>query len=182
MNAAHWSRLLSATCALMLSWSSARVCFAEDVRGLVAQSARPGLAPYTRAITLTPERDPRAPWLWAAAGTTATFALGYAFMAGFSYKARNDRALALANSRDLRLDVESRTRASQQASDAKWRSELFERVSSVCLAGSIAATGTMLLIWLTSKEKRKTDANKYLIGPMVLREFAGAGIVMREKF
>jgi len=181
--ASLWIRLSGAGCALMLTWSSAFACVAQDARLAV----RSELANSRRAYAVQPgvqpgPRRPYQPWLWAAAGTTAAFAAGLAVSEGLSYKAATDRAAALDRSRDLRLDLQSRLRASEQAGDAKQRADLLDRVSNVCIAGSIAATGTMLLIWLTGKERKKYEQNKYLLGPMVLREWAGAGLVLREKF
>ena len=66
-----------------------------------------------------------------------------------------------------------------------WRrgpADLLQRVSDICLAGSVAATGATLLIWLTSKRERRPDRSRMLIGPMVLRGMDGAGVVLREKF
>jgi hypothetical protein len=168
----------------MLTWSAAFSCFAQDAR--IALQREPDLRAKSSSVpnlTIVPSvRDPRRPWLLAAAGTTAALAAGFALSEGFSYKANTQSVAAFERSRDLRLSMETRTRSLEQSTDAKFRSELLDKVSSVCLAGSIAATGTMLLVWLTGKERRKPNENKYLLGPMVLREWAGAGLVLREKF
>jgi hypothetical protein len=217
MMARFWVGFSGAGCVLMMTWSSAFPCFAQDARRIdpreqaprSKQSSVPDRASLAQAgarvdpanlrsraepvasSLRSPARElaassaqqrPHQPWLWAAAGTSAALAAGFAFSEGFAYKATSERLTALDRSRDLRLDLYTRLRAEETASDAKLRAELLDRVSSVCLAGTIAATGTMLLVWLTAKEKRKPDQNKYLLGPMVLREFAGAGLVLREKF
>jgi hypothetical protein len=166
----------------MLTWSSAFVCLAQDARLAVRSEPTSSRRSYALQGVQPGPRAPYQPWLWAAAGTTAAFAAGLAMSEGFSYKATSDRAAALERSRDIRLELSSRLQAADQASDAKQRADLLDRVSNVCLAGSIAATGTMLLIWLTGKERKKYEQNKYLLGPMVLREWAGAGLVLREKF
>jgi hypothetical protein len=162
------------------------VCLAQDARLAVRSELENSRRTYalSSGVQPGPRRPvlPYQPWLWAAAGTTAAFAAGLALSEGFSYKATNDRAAALERSRDIRLELNARLRATDQASEAKQRADLLDRVSNVCLAGSIAATGTMLLIWLTGKERKKYEQNKYLLGPMVLREWSGAGLVLREKF
>jgi hypothetical protein len=177
-----WVRLSGAGCALLLTWSSALACLAQELRLDVRHALRASEA--ARVLPGAPRvREQRQPLFWAAAGTSAAMAAGFAFSEGFSYRANSERINALAKSRDPSLDMQIRLRASERADTMKFRSELLERVSSVCLAGSIAATGTMLLVWLTAKEQRKKPGeNKYLLGPMVLREFAGAGLVLREKF
>lgn len=179
-----WVRLSGAGCALLLTWSSALACVAQDVRLDVRRALLADES--TRALPGAPrKRDlrTRPPLFWAAAGTSAAMAASFAFTEGFSYRANSERLNALAKSRDPSADMQARLRASERADTMKLRSELLERVSSVCLAGSIAATGTMLLVWLTAKERRKNPGEtKYLLGPMVLREFAGAGLVLREKF
>jgi hypothetical protein len=62
------------------------------------------------------------------------------------------------------------------------RADLLNRVSDICLAGSVAATGATLLIWLTKKRKRSDHQSRTLLGPMVLRGVNGGGLVLREKF
>jgi hypothetical protein len=61
---------------------------------------------------------------------------------------------------------------------------LLSRVSDICLAGTVAATGATLLNWLTGKRKRSEQQIRTLLGPMVLRGGGGAGggLVLRNKF
>lgn len=178
-------RLSGAGCAVLLTWSSTLACIAQEAPAAEKPGTielRPQYLPRSTMLEMRPARAPRRPWLLAAAGTTAALAAGFAFTEGFSYRAQNQQAVALDRSRDQRLTMDARMRSMEQSSEAKLRADILDKVSSVCLAGTIAATGTMLLIWLTGKEQRKADRNKYLLGPMVLREWAGAGLVLREKF
>ena len=183
--ASLWVRLSGAVCALLLAWSSTLACLAQEASATEKPGAielRPQYLPRTTMLETRPARAPHRPWLLAAAGTTAAFAAGFAFTEGFSYRAQNQQAVALERTRDQRLSMDARMRAMGQSTEAKLRADILDKVSSVCLAGTIAATGTMLLIWLTGKEKRNAERTKYLLGPMVLRDWAGAGLVLREKF
>ena len=83
--------------------------------------------------------------------------------------------------RGVALDVNVRSRAAEGTSSSL-RSELMQRVSSLCLASKVAAAGTTLLIWLTSKSEHEPRQSRTLVGPMVLRGMNGAGLVLREKF
>lgn len=175
-------RFAGAGCAAILSWTLACAGAAQELsRGQAAWVTAAEPRASVSSAGLLGVRRPLQPLLWAAFGSTAAFATSLALSEGLAYKAASDRTTALARSMDARLDFEARLRASEQASEAQRRVGLLDRVSSVCLAGSIAATGTMLLIWLTGRE-RKRDRSKYLLGPMVLRRWAGAGLVLREKF
>ncbi len=181
-------RLTGAGCALLLTWLSAVGSVAAqqtDARATV-QSELANLS-ASRAFDLKSTAKVRepvgGPWLWVAAGTTAAFAASYAFSEGFSYKAMQTRNAALARSEDVGLDLDIRLRARAQANDAQLRADLLNRVSDICLAGTVAATGAALLVWLTKKHKREDHRlTRTLLGPMVLRGAAGAGLVLREKF
>jgi hypothetical protein len=186
-----WVRLGCAVGALLLTWLTTHRCAAQhdarvSMRGELAHfSSAPAPAPLGAArrdlsVAGSPRR-PR-PWLWAAAGTTAAFAASYAVFQGLSYRATNDSMRASERSNDFALDYGSRASAREQGGLAAQQAALLSRVSDICLAGTIAATGTTLLIWLTSKRKRQDQQMKTLLGPMVLRGAAGGGLVLREKF
>lgn len=186
------ARATCAVCALLLVWLSAQRCVAQHdprpalptqlsrVSALSYVSPRAG---YAELRAMQPGARVTQPWLWAAAGTTMAFAAGYAVSEGISYKATTQRMSALAQSRDASLALDMRLRAESQAGAARERANLFDRISDICLAGSVAATGAALLIWLTSKHRRKDHRQpKVLLGPMVLRGASGGGLVLREKF
>jgi hypothetical protein len=122
------------------------------------------------------------PWLWVAAGTTAAFAASWVVTGGLSYKASNDGAKSLERSRDFTLDYSMRASAREQGGLAQQQAALLSRVSDICLAGTVAATGATLLIWLTGKRARAEQPMKSLIGPMLLRGANGGGLVYRNKF
>jgi hypothetical protein len=174
------ARATCAVCALLLTWLSAFACAAQhDSRPSQTQLSRVANLRYESATKPIAVR----PWLLAAAGTTMVFAAGYAVSEGLVYKATQDRASALERSRDPGLDLDMRLQAESQASAARERADLFDRISDICLAGSVAATGATLLIWLTSKRRRRDhQQTNVLLGPMVLRGASGGGLVLREKF
>jgi len=189
-----WVRLGCAFAALLLTWLSAHRCAAQhdtriSMRGELAHFSAGAvvspdrvLSPGPRNIVAAPTaRRPR-PWLWAAASTTAAFAASYAVFQGLSVRADNESVRATDRSKDFALDYGARASAREQGGLAAQQAALLSRVSDICLAGTIAATGTTLLIWLTSKRKRQDQQMKTLLGPMVLRGANGGGLVLREKF
>lgn len=121
--------------------------------------------------------------MFALAGTGAAFATSFVLTDRFGMRLERDTVRALDRSKDVGLDPESRNRARRQFGAAETRADLLQKVSDICLAGSVAATGAALLIWLTGRRARADrQANKTLLGPMVLRGAAGAGLVLRNKF
>jgi len=186
-----WLRLGCAVCALLLTWLSAHACAAQQdprdtVRGelghfltipatLNSSAERPNLMVSSRSTT-------KRPWLWAAAGTTAAFAASWVVTGGLSYKASNDSTKSFERSRDFALDYSMRASAREQGGLAQQQAALLSRVSDICLAGTVAATGATLLIWLTGKRARAEQPMKSLIGPMLLRGANGGGLVYRNKF
>ncbi|MDB4974390.1 MAG: hypothetical protein JWN48_2731 [Myxococcaceae bacterium] len=142
------------------------------------------LAPGPRLDLSGVQSTPRRPWLAIAASTTAALAATYLVMQGFSYRADSQVARAQDRSRDLSLDVDTRLRGREQFGAAQDRANLLSRVSDICLAGTVAATGATLLIWLTGKRKREAQPIRTLIGPMVVRSGGGSGggLVLRNKF
>ncbi|MEY4509479.1 MAG: hypothetical protein RLZZ450_1601 [Pseudomonadota bacterium] len=187
-----WIRVGCALCALLLTWLSAHTCAAQHdaratVRGelghfssvplsLGASAVKPNLA--VSSTTLTTKR----PWLWAAASTTAALAASWVVTGGWSYKASSDSMRAFERSRDFTLDYSARANAREQGGLAQQQAALLSRVSDICLAGTVAATGATLLIWLTGKRTREEQPMKSLIGPMLLRGANGGGLVYRNKF
>jgi hypothetical protein len=189
-------RVAFAGCALLLTWLATHACAAQFVPTTALRTQLPTAAQATKlpAVTTlsygsaraldTRTLSPRArPWLLAMASTTLMFAAGYATSEGLGYGANATRRSALERSRDLELDLDARLRAEGQATRAEERADLFDKISDICLAGSVAASGATLLIWLTSKARRADRQNaKVLLGPMVLRGVSGGGLVLREKF
>ena len=194
--------IVSAVCALLLTWLSAFHCSAQHdpVVGsgdsTRAQTARSELANFSIPLTKQLAPGPRAesalvyekqqsrPWLWLAASTTAALAATYVVAQGFSYKANGQASKSLDSSNNLALDMETRMRGREQFGAAQNRADLLTRISDICLAGTVAATGATLLIWLTGKRKREVQQFRTLLGPMVLRGGGGAGggLVIRNKF
>lgn len=190
MVAVLWIRVGVAVCALLLTWLSTHTCAAQhDARATVR-----GELGHFSSVPL--DRGPRAaipnlkvasastkrPWLWAAASTTAAFAASWVVTGGLSYKASNDSMRAFDRSQDFTLDYSARANAREQGGLAQQQAALLSRVSDICLAGTVAATGATLLIWLTGKRAREEQPMKSLIGPMVLRGAQGGGLVYRNKF
>lgn len=121
-------------------------------------------------------------WMFALAGTGAAFATGFVLTDRLSARLT---VRELERSKDVGLDPESRARARSPVSPAEQRADLLQKVSDICLAGSVAATGAALLIWLTGRRARADrQTPKTLLGPMVLRAAGGSGggLVLREKF
>jgi hypothetical protein len=193
--------IVSAVCALLLTWLSAFNCAAQhdplagSADSTRAQTARSELAnfsiPLTRPLAPGPRTESGAvyekqgrPWLWLAASTTAALAATYVVAQGFSYKANGQASRSLESSNNLALDMETRMRGREQFGAAQNRADLLTRISDICLAGTVAATGATLLIWLTGKRKREVQQFRTLLGPMVLRGGGGAGggLVLRNKF
>ncbi len=182
-------RLLGVGCAVLLTWLSTvgPAAAQSDARATVRSELAHASAAQPQTLNLKVgaskvRESVGGPWLWVAAGTTAAFAASYAFTEGFSYKAIQTRNAALARSEDVSLDLDMRLRARAQANDAQLRADLLNRVSDICLAGSVAATGAALLVWLTKKHRRQERQPRTLLGPMVLRGVNGGGLVLREKF
>jgi hypothetical protein len=117
-----------------------------------------------------------------AASTTAALAASWVVTGGLSYKASNDSMKSFERSRDFTLDYSMRASAREQGGLAQQQAALLSRVSDICLAGTVAATGATLLIWLTGKRARAEQPMKSLIGPMLLRGANGGGLVYRNKF
>lgn len=211
MLAAPCVGIVSALCALVLTWLSAFSCAAQHdgsaqgahvqgpgarLESTRAETARSELANFS--VTLSPplargpraesllqtQQNPARPWLWLAASTTAALAASYAVAQGFSYRANGQASRALDGTRDLQLELDARMRNRDQFAAAQDRANFLSRVSDICLAGTVAATGATLLIWLTSKRKREAQQIRTLIGPMVVRGSGGAGggLVLRNKF
>jgi type IV secretory pathway VirB10-like protein len=122
-------------------------------------------------------------WMFALAGTGAAFATSFVLTNRFSTRLDRASMADLDRSKEMGLDADLRSRARRQSLAGELRADLLQKVSDVCLAGSVAATGAALLIWLTGRRARADrQSNKTLLGPMVLRGASGAGIVLREKF
>lgn len=179
-------RVASALCAFVLAWLGAHTCAAQYVPAVLRTQLPPVTTlnyDRTRVAEQSALTTPQRRWLWAAASTGIAFAAGFAVSEGLELSAQRDRAGALTRSRDLTADLDLRMKAERQADSAQRRASLLDSVSDICLAGSVAATGATLLIWLTSKHRRKDHRQpKVLLGPMVLRGVNGGGIVLREKF
>jgi hypothetical protein len=179
MLAVLWIRVGVAVCALLLTWLSTHTCAAQHdaratVRGELGHFSsvplmrgprveKPDLSVSSATAT------GRRPWLWVVTG-------------GLSYKASNDSTRAFDRSADFTLDYSARANAREQGSLAQQQAALLSRVSDICLAGTVAATGATLLIWLTGKRTREVQPMKSLIGPMLLRGANGGGLVYRNKF
>ena len=121
-------------------------------------------------------------WLLTAASTSVAFGASFAFTEAFAARAARVGAREMRYAKDLTLDLDARARSRSQGIAADAKADLMRRVSDICLAGTVAATGATLLIWLTSKQERMPHQNRMLVGPMVLRGMNGAGLVLREKF
>jgi hypothetical protein len=208
MTAVRGVRMTGAGCALLLTWFTALTCAAQHDAEATARSelthfsASPApAAPANEHKTSAPsvvivrgsvtgdlkvasEADlRRRAWVVALASTSAAFATSFALTEGYAARATKSSVRNLERSRDVNFDVDARRQAQRQGDAGAERANLLSRVSDVCLAGSVAATGAALLIWLTGR-KQKTDrlTNKTLLGPMVLRGVNGGGLVLREKF
>lgn len=184
--------LLGLGCALLLVGATLRPCagqapalsssaFSALSYTPSAQSAGSLSSSYV-SPAIVAQRTLRTPWLMLAASTTAAFAASFAVTEAYAlrYGARSDAASL--RSRDLGLDADTRLKAREQSASAQQRADLLQKVSDICLAGTVATAGATLLIWLTSKRRRHDDQPKMLIGPMVLRGYNGGGLVLREKF
>jgi hypothetical protein len=199
---------IGAGCALLLTWFTALTCAAQHDPAATARSelthfsASPGPAvPANETKTVAAnvvdvrpsvttdlktgaeEVARRRAWVVALASTSAAFATSFALTEGYAARATKSSVRDLERSRDVSFDMEARRQAQRQGDSGAERANLLSKVSDVCLAGSVAATGAALLIWLTGR-KQKTDrlTNKTLLGPMVLRGANGGGLVLREKF
>lgn len=176
-----WLRLFCAMCALVLTWMCGARCASaqHDAHATV----RTELANATAVRSLHSERSmttrSRA-FLIAAATTSAVLATSFVATEAFALRAER-HAHDAARQDELARGMES-LRRNPQASVEQARADILQRVSSVCLAGSVAATGTTLLIWLTGKRKERQSRSRTLLGPMVLRGANGGGLVLREKF
>jgi hypothetical protein len=187
--------ILSGLCALVLAWLVSMDCHAQHDP---LATARSELGHFSSSSSLLPASDssgnliapfalgPRAevvatkplrPWLIAAATTTAALAASYVVFQGLSYRASRNA------DRNLGLDLDTRLR-NRELEGAQDRANLLSRVSDICLAGTVAATGATLLIWLTGKRKRAEQQVRTLLGPMVVRAGGGSGggLVLRNKF
>ncbi|MDB4984962.1 MAG: hypothetical protein JWN04_140 [Myxococcaceae bacterium] len=183
---------VGALCALLMTWLSAFPCAAQHDPLATARSEMAHFKVPLDAATLAPGprlekltiRPGKQPWLIAAASTTAALAASYLVLQGFSYKASSQVTRATSTSRDLSLDLDSRLRGREQLGAAQDRANLISRITDICLAGTVAATGATLLIWLTAKRKREARPMNTLLGPMVLRGGGGAGggLLLRNKF
>lgn len=192
MVAVLWIRVGVAVCALLLTWLSTHTCAAQHdaratVRGELGHFSSVPLMRGPRVekpdLTVSSSTAPsRRPWLWAAASTTAALAASWVVTGGLSYKASNDSTRAFDRSNEFTLDYSARANAREQGSLAQQQAALLSRVSDICLAGTVAATGATLLIWLTGKRTREVQPMKSLIGPMLLRGANGGGLVYRNKF
>jgi hypothetical protein len=185
------TRAICAGCAFLLTWLSSYGCLAQSLPAAALRTQLPVVANLSYADVRTGAPAPslkapdtwRKPWLWAMASTSAAFAVGFASSEGLAYRTQSQYARALERSRDLTLELGSRTRADGQSDSAARKLELLDRISSVCLAGSVATAGAALLIWLTSKRARADHQQpKLLLGPMVLRGVSGGGLALRQKF
>jgi hypothetical protein len=186
-----WLRLGCAVCALLLTWLSTHACAAQHdahatVRGELGHFLTIPAALNTSTekpnLVVSSSATAKRPWLWVAAGTTAAFAASWMVTGGLSYKASHDSAKSVERSRDFTLDYSMRASAREQGGLAQQQAALLSRVSDICLAGTVAATGATLLIWLTGKRARAEQPMKSLIGPMLLRGAHGGGLVYRNKF
>lgn len=186
-------RFVVVTCALALTWLSARTCAAQhnptatvvkvDIGArATARTELANLNAQQHREVLKVEEKVVSPWLVAAASTTAAFAASYAVLSGFSYKNSNAAARSMERSRELGLGLDMRLRLNEQNSVAQTRADLLARVSDICVAGAVMSAGATLLIWLTGKRKRQEQQMRALIGPMVLRGVNGGGVVVRAKF
>lgn len=117
--------------------------------------------------------------LWAAAGTTAALAVGFAVTGGLALSAQRDFDDAVDASNDPTSTPMQREAARLEGSDAADRADTLALVSDVCLVGSALAGGATLLIWLTSRDDEHKTAMR--AGPMVLRR-GGGGLVVGGKF
>lgn len=184
-------RLGCPLCALLLTWLSTHACAAQHdarstVRGELGHFSTMPLSISTSAekpnLAVSSVTNTRRPWLWVAASTTAAFAASWVVTGGLSYKTSNDSMRSFERSRDFTLDYSMRASAREQGGLAQQQAALLSRVSDICLAGTVAATGATLLIWLTGKRAREEQPMKSLIGPMLLRGANGGGLVYRNKF
>jgi hypothetical protein len=191
MVAVLWIRVGCAICALLLTWLSTHACAAQhDARATVRgelghfSSVPLTLSAHNEApnLSVSSATSTKRPWLWAAASTTAAFAASWVVTGGLSYKASNDSMRGFERSRDFTLDYSARASAREQGGLAQQQAALLSRVSDLCLAGTVAATGATLLIWLTGKRARDDQPMRSLIGPMLLRGANGGGLVYRNKF
>ncbi|HEX6243290.1 MAG TPA: hypothetical protein VFZ61_20390 [Polyangiales bacterium] len=208
MTAVRGALMIGAGCALVLTWFTALTCAAQHDAAATARSELTHFSPSP--LPAVPERETktvasnvvvepasvtsdlkvaaeadgrRRAWVVALASTSAAFATSFALTEGYSARATKSSMRDLERSRDVSFDMDARQKAQRQGDSGAERANLLSKVSDVCLAGSVAATGAALLIWLTGK-KQKTDrlTNKTLLGPMVLRGANGGGLVLREKF
>ena len=167
---------------MLLAWLSSFTCKAHD--DVAARTAQSELSHFSPPLQLSPRAElstpkpPRSLWLRVATSASAAFAASFGLTQ--AYASRSERA-RLREERGVSLEVDVRGRASDRAAGSV-KSELMQRVSDVCLASKVAAAGTTLLIWLTSKSEHEPRQSRTLDGPMVLRGMNGAGLVLREKF
>jgi len=181
-----WLRLLGATCALLMSWLCGARCAAQHDAHATVRSELANVTAQRSPQARERSADPHArandqrwrAWLVAAASTSAVLATGFVVTETLAHQAEQ-RARESARAHEL---TGGSLRGGPQSTEAQARADLMQRVSSICLAGSVAATGTTLLIWLTSKRKRAERQSRTLLGPMVLRGANGGGLVLREKF
>lgn len=208
MTAVRGASKIGAGCALLLTWFTALTCAAQHDAAATARSelthfsaspvppapantaktAAPnvviGSVSVTNDLKLGAEADARRRvWVVALASTSAALATSFALTEGYAARATKSSIRDLERSRDVSFDMDARRQAQRQGDAGSERANLLSKVSDVCLAGSVAATGAALLIWLTGR-KQKTDrlTSKTLLGPMVLRGVNGGGLVLREKF
>ena len=165
---------------MMLAWLSNTTCKAhDDVAARTAQSELAHFqAPQASTYTDAASKPRTSSWLRVATRASAAFAASFALTQ--AYASRSERA-RLREVHGVGLDIDVRSRA-HDGTSGSLKSELMQRVSSVCLASKVAAAGTTLLIWLTSKSEHEPRQSRTLLGPMVLRGMNGAGLVLREKF
>lgn len=179
--------LARAGCLVVLAWLAAFACKAQD--DVAVTTARSELTHFSTPLRIDVnaeraalDKPRRNLWLLTAASTSIALGASFAFTEAFAARAARSGAREMRYAKDLTLDMGVRASAQRQGLAAEAKADLMRRVSDICLAGTVAATGATLLIWLTSKRERTPHQNRTLVGPMVLRGMNGAGLVLREKF
>ncbi|MET0341893.1 MAG: hypothetical protein ABW252_12885 [Polyangiales bacterium] len=179
--------LARAGCLVVLAWLSALACKAQD--DVAVTTARSELAHFSTPLRIDVqaeraalEKPRRNLWLLSAASASVAFGASFAFTEAFAARNASIATRELRYAKNLSLGMDVRANAQRQGLAAEAKADLMRRVSDICLAGTVAATGATLLIWLTSKQERMPHQNRTLVGPMVLRGMNGAGLVLREKF
>jgi hypothetical protein len=122
----------------------------------------------------------RRPLLWAAVGTTAVFAAGFAVSGALALKAQHDFDAAVTRSNDPTRSSLERARAREDGLQAADRADLTAMISDVLLAGTVVAGGTALLIWLRGRKQAEQQL-RVNAGPMMLKR-GGAGLAVSGRF